>query len=209
MPSLFWVCAFFWQVFQNSTLRVHIIVFLVSIFFGKKHFPNCISHYRLKRLRLMSSFFKHGCRNCIIFMQGNLPLEKDFGKALFFFHLRKLDKTYLDICCENSEGVVRTTLYVSTCLFSWEAQSLKKKHFSNCILHFRLKKFGFSVKRFQHGTQNCIGSRFFIRIYANFLWNSRKFFSWSVRTALYVSTGLFSREAIFLEKTLFQLYFTF
>ena len=47
--------------------------------------------------------------------------------------------------------------------------------------------------------------RFLNRIYAFFSDLTQSFFGWSVRTVLYVSTGLFSWEAFFLKKTLFKL----
>ena len=51
-------------------------------------------------------------------------------------------------------------------------------------------------------------SRFFNRIYANFFSDSTQIFiDWSVRTALYVSTELFSGEATSLIKNIFQIVF--
>ena len=52
---------------------------------------------------------------------------------------------------------VETALYASTGSISWEAPSLKTKHFSNYISHFGLRLFRFSANLFQHGSQNCIG----------------------------------------------------
>ena len=50
--------------------------------------------------------------------------------------------------------------------------------------------------------------RFFNRIHANFFWDSTQIsINWSVRTALYVSTELFSGEANSLIKNLFQIVF--
>ena len=86
----------------------------------------------------------------------------------------------------------------------------KKKQFSICISQSRRKLFRFSAKLFHHGSRNFIGFQVFqsdlCQVFSDFTQN---FFGWSVRTALYVSTGLFSWEASSLKKTLFQLYFTF
>ena len=64
---------------------------------------------------------------------------------------------YFELCANYVSWSVRSALQVSTGLCLWEASSLKKKHFSNCISVLRRKHFRFSANLFQHGSQNCIG----------------------------------------------------
>ena len=56
---------FYWLVCQNSTVRVHRIVFMGNIFFEKKHFSICISHFRRKIFRFSAKVFQLGNQNCI------------------------------------------------------------------------------------------------------------------------------------------------
>ena len=64
---------------------------------------------------------------------------------------------FFELCANFVSWSVRTALHVSTGLCLWEASSLKKKHFSNCISLLGRKHFRFSANLFQHGNQNCIG----------------------------------------------------
>ena len=48
---------FYWSVCENCTLRVHRIVFMGSIFFEKRHFSNCIAHFRRKFFRVSGKCF--------------------------------------------------------------------------------------------------------------------------------------------------------
>ena len=85
MPNFFRILRkFFWLVCQNSTLPAHRIVFMESIYFEKKHFSICISHFRRKLFRLSAKLFHHGSRNFF----GFQVLQSDLCQ--FFRTLRKI-----------------------------------------------------------------------------------------------------------------------
>ena len=84
----------------------------------------------------------------------------------------------------------------------------EKKHFSKCVSHFWRNLFRFSAKPFQHGNQSCIGFEVCQSELCHFLSEfTQTSFVWSLRTALYVSLGLFSWESFFLEKNTFPFVF--
>ena len=104
---------------------------------------------------------------------------------------------------------VRTALYVSRGLFSWEATFLKKKTLSKLCFTFLGRKFsGFRHNYSSTVIRTALVSRFFNRIFANFFSDfTQVFFGWSVRTPLYASTALFPWEATSLIKNIFQIVF--
>ena len=103
---------------------------------------------------------------------------------------------------------VRTPFFVSTGLFSWEASSLRKNIFPFVFQILGRKFSSFRQKNSSTVVRTALVSRFFNRICANFFSDSTQFSNdWSVRTALYVSTELFSGEATSFIKNNFQLVF--
>ena len=131
---------FFWLVCRNCTLRAHGIIFMGSIFFEKNTFPNVFQILGGNFPGFRHYFSSTVTRTALVsrFLIGFLPIISDITQISIGWS-------------------VGTALYVSTGSFSWEAPSLKTKHFSNYISHFGLRLFRFSAKFFQHGSQNCIG----------------------------------------------------
>ena len=119
MPTFFGLYAkLYWQFCQNSTLRVHRIVFMGSIFFEKKHFPfvfhilsRKFSSFRQKNsstviktalfsrffnrinanflFGLHANFFRLVCQNCTLRVQRNV------SRGCNFFDKKTFSKLYL------------------------------------------------------------------------------------------------------------------
>ena len=113
-----------------------------------------------------------------------------------------LDSTQISI-----DWSVRTALYVSTELFSWEATSLKKNTFPFVFHILGRKLSGFRQNYSSTVIKSALVPRFSIGFKPLFSDFTQFYIDWSVRTTLYVSTGLFSWEANYLKKNTFQLIF--
>ena len=101
--------------------------------FFEENFSSCISLL----MRKLFKFSHHGCRNCIFWVERNVPIEKIF-EIHVFFQFRKLDQTFSEIWCENSEKVVRTALYVPGEIYQ-DRNFLWKK----ILTHFRIPGWSF------------------------------------------------------------------
>ena len=100
---------------------------------------------------------------------------------------------FLEFTQISIDWSVRTSLYVSTELFSGEANSLIKNIFQ-IVFHNLGGKFSGFLQNFSSTVvRTAYVPRFFNRTYANFS-RTLRFIGWSVRT--YVSTGLFSKHLL-------------
>ena len=131
---------FFWQVCQNSSLSVHRIVFMGSIFFEKNNFPFVFHFLGRKFSGLQQKYSSTVIRTALVskfFNRIYANFVSDFTQVLLA-GLSELHCTCPQDCFHGKH-------------------LLWKKHFSICISHFRLKFFRFSAKIFQRSKQNCIG----------------------------------------------------
>ena len=159
----------------------------------KNTFPIVFNNLSGNFSSFWANLFQHGSRNCIgfqAFQSGLCQFVSDFTQNFIGWS-------------------VRTALYVSTGLFSWEVSTLKKNSFQTLFCIFDGDFSGFRQKFSSTVVRTALDSKFLIGIKPTFFRFTQNFISWFVRTALYVSSGLFSWEAFSLKKTLSQLYFNF
>ena len=145
----------------------------------------------------------------LLLLASNVLLHTTRTASVSMFFNRIYANFFSDFTQIFFDWSVRFALYVSTELFSLEATSLKKKHFQIVYHILRCNFSGIRRKFSSTAVTTAMDSRFLIGFMSNFSELCATFVSWSVRSALQVSTGLFQWEASSLKKLLFNLYFTF
>ena len=151
---------FFWQVCQNSSLRVHRIVFMGSIFFEKNTFPFVFHILRRKFSGFRQKYSSTVIRTALVsrlFNRIYANFFSDFTQVLFGWS-------------------VRTPLYASTALFPLEATSLIKNKFQIVFHNFGGKFSGFRQNFSSKVIRTALVSSFFNRIYAIFFGIHASFF---------------------------------
>ena len=153
---------YFWLESSVGVVKTEIYVPVIFFSRNKRFWKNIYyhNHFRFSdgnfpglsqeiSRRFISSAFDLSGEN---FRENQLQKTNSF--SLFFFRFLRFS-----LFCEFTQiligSVVRTELYVSTGLSSWEAFSLKKKF--QIVFQFVGQSFsGFMAKRFLHGCQKCI-----------------------------------------------------
>ena len=164
-----------------------------SIFFEKNTFPIVFQNLGGNFSGFWVIIFQHGSRNCI----GFQAFQSDLCQFFFGLH----GKFYW-LVCRNCTLCVDKIVFMGSIFF--------EKNTFPFVFHILGGNFsGFWVNLFQHGSRNCIGFQAFQSDLCQFFSDfTENFIGWSVRTALYVSTWLFSWEVWSLKKK-FQNFFPF
>ena len=153
--------------------------------------------------------FSSGCRICIQRARG-AEWTFDLREVQVKGHVQSLSDKLSDFLVTSFLHACCFLLHVQRIILKLEFfkfESLKRKHFSNYLSRFGWRLFRFRRKFSSTVVKTALVSMFFNRVYAIFTDSTQISINWSVGTALHVSTELFSGEANFLIKYLFQLVF--